>query len=213
MYIKYIRLILLLPIFQSLSACLSFDGIYPKYKDYEGSDYGTLSVKNYATHLITIYKKDDIKQCLVQDGPPRALVLRELFIPDFKNGVFNNSPFKDSEKYLSESRVKAGSYVQLTKRSNNSNISSQTFKFIIENRGYYYFQRIANKPIPILKMDEDINEIFYLLPDKNGTYNNATYSETTKRHYTLDGLLSENDTIIRYKNEIPAKKWDLPECE
>ena len=45
MYIKYIRLILLLPIFQSLSACLSFDGIYPKYKDYEGSDYGTLSVK------------------------------------------------------------------------------------------------------------------------------------------------------------------------
>ena len=54
MHIKYIRLILLLPIFQSLSACLSFDGIYPKYKDYAGSDYGTLSVKNYATHLITI---------------------------------------------------------------------------------------------------------------------------------------------------------------
>lgn len=162
MYIKYIRLILLLPIFQSLSACLSFDGIYPKYKDYAGSDYGTLSVKNYATHLITIYKKDDVKQCLVQDGPRRVLVLRELFLPDFQNGVFNNSPFKDSEKYLSESRVKAGSYVQLTKRSNNSNISSQTFKFIVENKGYYYFQRIANKPIPILKMDEDINEIFYL---------------------------------------------------
>lgn len=46
---------------------------------------------------------------------------------------------------------------------------------------------------------------FSILPDKNGTYKKDTYSETTKRHYTLDGLLSENDTIIRYKNEIPAK--------
>ena len=92
-------------------------------------------------------------------------------------------------------------------------VVNEDIKFIIENKGYYYFQRIANKPIPILRMDEDINEIFYLLPDKNGTYRKDTYSETTKRHYTLDGLLSENDTIIRYKNEIPAKKWDLPECE
>ena len=208
---KYIKSILLFSISQLLISCTNLDVVSSRYEDYTGEDHAILSVNNFATHMISIYKKDEARQCLVQDGFSQVLTLKEPLIPNFTRGVFSNSPFKHLEKYLSESKVKADTYVKVVERSNNALIEDQVFKFIVQDKGYYYLKQVANKPIYNLDRDTIIDEVFYLLPNEKGLYNTEIYfKEIKKYHFKFSP--AKTDSVIHYKGGIPAKKWDLPEC-
>ena len=62
-----------------------------------------------------------------------------------------------------------------------------------------------------LDQDKSIDEVFYLLPNEKGLYNTEIYfKEIKKYHFKFSP--AKTDKVIHYKGEIPAKKWDLPEC-